>query len=255
MVEGEFCSGWRWEKKKKGRRLVSFFDTSFLVLLIYALGVLFLGGVGGREMGKKDPVLFFSHSFASRGKRKYIHLIPTHTMTHPHNRPHHLLPPQINQIRQIARMIIPTRRIPHQLFIHPITLSMPSDIRHPNAPDTPPTKPCLGGEFIPQRFIEFFVVADGVGGDDGDISWLRMGVVEGNVLVDGEVENVFFGVEGCLGEFAEVGGGDFVFDDAVVFHDGVGGRREEREEKKRKSVSEDWIGMGRSDMYQVVVEC
>lgn len=79
------------------------------------------------------------------------------------------------------------------------------------------------------------MVADGVGGDDGDISRLRMGVVEGNVLVDGEVENVFFGVEGCLGEFAEVGGGDFVFDDAVVFH-GEGGWKKggnlKRKEKK-----------------------
>lgn len=109
-------------------------------------------------------------------------------------------------------------------------------------------KPCLGSEFIPQRFVEFFVVADGVGGDDGDISGLRMGVVEGNVLVDGEVENVFFGVEGCLGEFAEVGGGDFVFDDAVVFHVEEGGRKEERKERKRKSGSGDWICMGRSDM-------
>lgn len=93
------------------------------------------------------------------------------------------------------------------------------------------------------------MVADGVGGDDGDISGLRMGVVEGNVLVDGEVENVFFGVEGCLGKFAEVGGGDFVFDDAVVFHGEGGGRKEERKrERKRKSGSEDWICMGRSDM-------
>lgn len=111
---------------------------------------------------------------------------------------------------------------------------MPRHIRHPNAPDPPPTKPCLGGEFIPQRFIEFFVVADGVGGDDGDISGLRMGVVEGNVLVDGEMENVFFGVEGCLGEFAEVGGGDFVFDDAVVFHGEGGGRKERKERGKGK---------------------
>lgn len=57
------------EKEKKGRRLVSFFDTFFLVLLIYALGV-FFEGLGGREMGKRDPFLFFAHSFSSRGKKK-----------------------------------------------------------------------------------------------------------------------------------------------------------------------------------------
>lgn len=45
MVEGEFCSGWRWKKGKKGEEISFFFlILFFLVLLIYALGVLFLGG-------------------------------------------------------------------------------------------------------------------------------------------------------------------------------------------------------------------
>lgn len=59
-----------------------------------------------------------------------------------------------------------------------------------------------------------------MGAEDGYVAWLGGGVVDGGVLLDADVEDVFLGVGCRAGEFSDVLGGDGVF--GYVEGEGVG---------------------------------
>ena len=71
----------------------------------------------------------------------------------------------------------------------------------------------LSEKIFPQWLVELFGEAIGMGTDDGDIAWFRIGIVDWDVLFDVEVYHGLLGLRYSLRVFSDMLSFDNVLDD------------------------------------------
>lgn len=99
------------------------------------------------------------------------------------------------------------------------------DICHPHARDPEVPRSTASEEVVPQRLVELFRHAIGMGGEDGDVALLRRAIVQRDVLFDGEEELVFLMRGNGTRVLSDVLGGDSMFDHPESGHGGTRGQR------------------------------
>lgn len=120
-----------------------------------------------------------------------LQLSSSHTVTHPHNWPWHLVSLQIYQMQQVSCMVVPTRLIAQKLFIQNAALALLRQVGNPYASD--PEVAALGASenVFPQRLVELFREATCVSADYGDVARLRIGIVQRDVLLHSQMQDIF----------------------------------------------------------------
>lgn len=150
-------------------------------------------------------------------QRNVDKVVPSHAMAYAENWTRHLIALQVYEMCQISRVVKPTWIIAKEVLIEHTASSLVGDVGDPYRPDAEAVL-LLGGceEVFPERFVEFFWKAVGVGGYYGYVARAGIGVVDRDVLFYGEVECVFLVVCEGTRKFADVGTGNFVFYYPVV---------------------------------------
>lgn len=125
-------------------------------------------------------------------------------MSNANNGAGHIGAEDVDHMQQIAGVVVPARIIAHGVLIQNTAVALVCDVGDPYATDP---KPVRFGRLIqlrPEGLVQLFGKAIGMGAYDSDIARLRIRVILGDVLLDGQIEDIVLRVDGSPRVFSDV---------------------------------------------------